>query len=179
MTPEEFEKKLFRDTKEYGDKYVEHLLEQYKLYIASAEKISDRRQTTNSFFLGLNTAVLGMLGWINSRPGTGGSFVFLAASVAAIVICIFWFEMMRSYRNLNTAKFQVIHAIERRLPLSMYDVEWDIVQRGVVRKKYWPFSHIEMKVPGVFILIYAAIIVVEGIRLAMSAHAVVRMLSCF
>ncbi len=34
----------------YGDKYIEHLLEQYKIYLSAIEKKSDRRQKQMSFF---------------------------------------------------------------------------------------------------------------------------------
>lgn len=165
MDDQEFEAKLFRPTDKYGDKYVEHLLEQYKLYLSSAEKISDRRQTANTFFLGLNTAFLSLLAWVNTKPETGSSLVFIAASLSGAIVCYFWYRMMRSYRDLNTAKFKVIHAIERRLPLSMYDAEWDVLQYGQNRGKYWPFSHIEMKVPWIFIAIYTVVLASEALRL--------------
>ena len=51
MKPEDIEKMLFVSASEqYGDRYIEHLLEQYKIYVASADKISDRRQKANEFF---------------------------------------------------------------------------------------------------------------------------------
>jgi hypothetical protein len=165
MDDQDFEAKLFRPVDKYGDKYVEHLLEQYKLYLNSAEKISDRRQAANTFFLGLNTAFLSLLAWIKTKPETGSSLVFIAASFSGAIVCYFWYRMMRSYRDLNGAKFMVIHAIEKRLPLSMYDVEWDIVERGQNRGKYWPFSHIEMKVPAIFIVIYCIVLASESARL--------------
>ena len=40
----------------YGGEYQNHLLEQYKLYVQMADKISERRQSANSFFLTVNTA---------------------------------------------------------------------------------------------------------------------------
>ena len=50
---------LFRRDKEsYGSDYQRHLLEQYKLYVASTEKISDRRQRANNYFITINTAIL-------------------------------------------------------------------------------------------------------------------------
>ena len=33
-----------KDQKDYGDEYKNHLFEQYKLFIESVEKTSDRRQ---------------------------------------------------------------------------------------------------------------------------------------
>src|SRR5262245_9792406 len=49
------------------DKYPDgafqnHLLEQYKLYVEMADRISQRRGTANTFFLTVNTAIIGALG---------------------------------------------------------------------------------------------------------------------
>lgn len=55
--------KLFKaQQKDYGEKYFPHLFEQYKLYVESAEKISDRRQNANNYFLTINTALISFLG---------------------------------------------------------------------------------------------------------------------
>lgn len=68
MKSEEVQKMLFVSASEqYGDKYIEHLLEQYKIYISSTEKISDRRQKANEFFLALNTALVTLLGFVISK----------------------------------------------------------------------------------------------------------------
>ena len=56
---------LYRDklpAPEYGEKYQEHLLEQYKLYVQMADKISERRQSANTFFLTINTVLIAFLG---------------------------------------------------------------------------------------------------------------------
>jgi hypothetical protein len=59
---EDIEKTLFVfESGKYGDKYIEHLLEQYKIYVGSAEKISEQRQKANEFFLAVNTALVAIL----------------------------------------------------------------------------------------------------------------------
>ena len=51
MQSGEFIQMLFVSASDqYGDKYIEHLLEQYKIYISGVERISDRRQKANEFF---------------------------------------------------------------------------------------------------------------------------------
>jgi hypothetical protein len=57
---------------EYGDKYAEHLLEQYKLYVQMADKISERRQSAHRFFITVNTALIAFFGIVAS-PGVVGS----------------------------------------------------------------------------------------------------------
>ena len=158
MEEKDITKKLFSDSSE-DDTYTEHLLEQYKLYINSHEKVSDRRQKTNEFFLGLNTALLAALGFIVGKFGDSSVVLVLFALIAGMIICYFWYRIIYSYKGLNTGKFTVIHAIESRFPLSLYDTEWDVLGRGEDKEKYWPFSHIEIKIPWVFIILYIVIFI--------------------
>ncbi len=161
MKKEDIEKILFISASEkYGDKYIEHLLDQYKIYINATEKISDRRQKTNEFFLGLNTALLALLGFIATKTSQSEITMMLGVSaIAGITMCYLWYRIIASYKGLNSAKFKVIHAIEMRLPLALYDTEWEMLGRGEDKKIYWPFSHIELYVPKIFIAIYIALLI--------------------
>ena len=38
---------------EYGDKYSDHLPEQYKLYVEMTDRVSQRRERSNQFFITL------------------------------------------------------------------------------------------------------------------------------
>lgn len=160
MEKQDIEKMLFISASDkYGDKYIEHLLDQYKIYINAAEKISDRRQKTNEFFLGLNTALVALLGFIATKTSQQEISLMLGVSaIAGITVCYLWYRIIASYKGLNSAKFKVIHAIELRLPLALYDTEWEMLERGKNKEVYWPFSHIELYVPKIFIAIYAMMI---------------------
>ena len=161
MESEQIENRLFTTLPErYGDKYAEHLFEQYKIYIESAEKISDRRQKTNEFFLGLNTALVALLGFIATKINSGQFFyAILVASISGVVICYFWYRIILSYKGLNSGKFKIIHLIEKKLPLVLYETEWEILERGENKKIYWPFTHIENKIPWVFVVIYGILFI--------------------
>ena len=76
-------------------------------------------------------------------------------SLAGIAMCYLWYRIVLSYDGLNTGKYKVIHMIESRLPLALYGTEWEILGRGKKKELYWPFSHIERRVPWIFIAIYA------------------------
>ena len=161
MKKEDIEKILFISASDkYGDKYIEHLLDQYKIYINATEKISDRRQRTNEFFLGLNTALVALLGFIATKTSQSEISLMVGVSaVAGITICYLWYRIIASYKGLNSAKFKVIHAIELRLPLALYDTEWEMLGRGEDKKVYWPFSHIELHVPKIFIGIFIVMLI--------------------
>lgn len=152
----ELEEKLFvSNTEKYGDKYIEHLLDQYKMYVDSVEKISDRRQKTNEFFLAINTALVTILGFLSSKLETiNNGIVLFICAISGGIMCYLWYRIIYSYKGLNEGKFKLIHKIESRLPLSIYDTEWKILGEGKNKEIYWPFSHIELLVPKIFIVIY-------------------------
>jgi hypothetical protein len=131
------------------------LLDQYKLYVEMADRISSRRQTTNSFFLALNSAIISIGGYtaVKEGPAVPLGLIVLTA-VAGVMISALWLRLILSYRDLNSAKFEVIHAIEKLLPVSPYDAEWQAVERGKSGWLYLPFSHIELWVPVGFAAIH-------------------------
>lgn len=151
--------KLWNELKEGVDyppneKWHSHLLEQYKLYVEMADRISQRRTTANSYFLTVNSAILAFVGYLTT--GSTPDYMWLLA-LAGCLLTLFWYNVIISYRNLNSAKWQVVQDIEKRLPISPYDAEWDAVQRGNNPKLYRPISHIESWVPAVFLLLHLVV----------------------
>lgn len=149
---------------EYGKDYHKILLEQYKLFVEMADRISSRRQTSNSFFLSINTALIALIGYseiksLFSLP----NYLNLIIAIAGMILCYSWFRIIRSYKDLNTAKFKVIHEIEKLLPISPYDAEWEEVGRGNNSKLYLFFTHVEVKIPWVFFSLYALIFILKVI----------------
>ena len=137
---------IVNDKDSYGESYQAHSLEIYKLYVQMADNISARRQSANSFFLTVNTAIVGIVGYVG---GTSGSWNWII-SLAGLVLCYTWYRLIRSYKDMNSGKFKVVHEIEKELPLSPYDAEWEALGRGNDPKLYLPFTRIEIWVPGIF-----------------------------
>ena len=103
------------------------VLELYQLAVEMADRVSARRGLANTFFLTLNTGLAALLGANNLRW-------YVAA--AGIVFAGAWWWQLRSYRRLSAAKFEVINAIEARLPLQLFSEEWRYLQR--VSSPGWP-----------------------------------------
>jgi hypothetical protein len=137
------------------DGYRAAVLEQYKLYVEMADRVSARRGLANTFFLTLNTAVATTAGVFWQHPPKA-SALFAAAPLAALLgQCLAWFWILRSYRQLNAAKYAVLGALERRLPASPYwRAEWRALGEGRNPAQYWPLSHVEQVVPGFFAVVY-------------------------
>lgn len=51
-------KLLSRTPEEYGAKYQDHLLEQYKLFVTTSQQVSERRQQANNYLLTLNSSLV-------------------------------------------------------------------------------------------------------------------------
>lgn len=158
----ENQKLFITDNRQYGDQYQSHLFEQYKLYVESAEKISDRRQNSNNFFISINAALITILGISFQIEALGGlTWVRLSIVLVGIIICIIFWFLLRSYKQLNSGKFKVIHEIEKNLPMALYEYEWNLLGGGKNKKLYYPFSHIELYIPwafGIFYLVLGVIL---------------------
>ncbi len=144
--------------KEYGENYKSHILEMYKLYVEMADRISSRRQTANSFFLTINSAIIGFVGYIKISEINEYNWII---EVAGIFLCYVWYRLVSSCKDLNSGKFKVIHEIEKELPLSPYDAEWEAIGRGKNPNLYLPFTNLELKTPLIFGLIHLATIIIS------------------
>src|SRR3990172_4992057 len=150
--------RLIRHTKKtYGDSFNADLFEQYKHYVESAEKISERRVSTNNYLLTVNAFLVTLYGLVAaSRFNT---FWTILVPVAGLLVSLTWYRIITSYRDLNTVKFMVIHELEQHMPAAIYDYEWKKAKQGR-GKSYHPLSHFERCVPIVFIALYVLLAVV-------------------
>ena len=144
---------------DYGESYRSHCVDIYKMFVEMADRISTRRQSANSFFLSINTLVIGAVGYVGFGKKVMDPEFYGMVAAAGIALCFFWFCLIVSYRNLNTAKFKVIHEIEQMLPLAPYDAEWEVAGRGKNPLVYTPLTYIEMLVPWVFLVLHASVLI--------------------
>lgn len=137
----------------------EELFQQYRLFVDSAEKISERRNHLNTFFIALHSLLVSGLSLFKSEI-----FAYI------IPICIFgcilaflWWYMLCNYRSLNKAKFSIIQEVEKHLPLNLYSTEWALYKTRKHRfnpTRYLSFSRLEMILPWLLILVYICLIII-------------------
>lgn len=149
---------IFSNNNELGNA---ELFEQYKLFQQTSEMLVDRRQTVNNFYVSLNTFVTTFLGIIIGFVETSNKGIVIGvAAIAGIVMNYSWINILKSYGILNASKIKVINLIEKKLPLRLYDVEWEVMDDKLNRKKYIPFTESEMIVPKIFISLYVLVILI-------------------
>jgi hypothetical protein len=156
---EVYEKEILSVPKEeYGEKYRDHLLEQYKTYIVSLNHTSNLRHKVNSYFLTLNTLFLAAIGasiykGVAFLKGDGE----LAIPFIGIIISFIWWSITFTYKQRSLVKVKIIHKIEKHLPLSLYQNEWDILNKKPGSITYH-FFRTSLLIPWVFALLYLFII---------------------
>ena len=142
--------------------YNAALMEQYKLYVELADRVSQRRGTANSFFLLVNSAAVTLLGTLGISSDSYSPWLLVFPTVVLVCICGAWFYIVKSYSQLNSGKWQVVGVMEERLPASpWWRGEWEALGQGKNRSLYWPLTHVEKWVPLVFILFYVGMLVIS------------------
>lgn len=132
------------------------VLEQYKLFVQSAEATSERRLKANSFYQTLHTALYAAI-WAFvvkefgdlAKPEAGSIPLLLLILPFAIlgILCVVWWYNIHSYDQLNDKKFQIVGLLERWLPVHPWRDEWELLEHGENRRVYWPLSRLEKWIP--------------------------------
>jgi hypothetical protein len=127
----------------------------FELYLATAEKVSDRRAQANSWMLSVNSAIIALYGYLQADKmavGATQKMVWLwAIPAAGAIVCLAWVALLTSYRKLNRAKFAVLTEIEADLPIPPFTREREAYRRDRRRS----LSTVERLIPGCFVLLYA------------------------
>lgn len=139
---------------EYGPQFKDHLLEQYKLFVESAQRVSEKRITTSNYLLTVCSTLLTLFG-IASGLHIGGLWL-LIIPMAGLLVSFTWYSLVVSYKNLNTAKFEVIHELENHLPAGLFRHEWYCCDHGR-GKAYRPITHWERWIPVIFAAVYVSV----------------------
>ncbi len=146
---------LFQFTGEaYEGSFKADLLEQYKLYVQSAENVSTRRVHSSRYLLTLNAALVAMYGF--QFAGFGQSYWTLVVPIIGILVSLLWCLIIKSHADLNRVKFKVIHELEQHLPAAMYKYEWRLAEYGR-GKSYRAVTAIEKWIPILFAVLHVVL----------------------
>ncbi len=126
-------------------------IEQWKTCVEMANKNSEKRNSMNSLFVTINSALIAA---ISMRTGTKTTIL----AIVGCLICFEWKILLKSYYQLNSAKCKIINDIERDLPYKPFTEEWKILKR----MKYSGLCSLEKVVPMSFVLLYVFVIITNA-----------------
>jgi len=143
------------------EKTVELLLEEWKLAAEMADRVSARRLESSKLYTSLLTGLLAAMPLIvgnNNLPYIIQKMSFIGISTLGICLCLVWVLNLRSYRQINSIKFETIHEMEQKLPFPYFTREWQII-REQPKQTYTRLSKIEQAIPFLIIIPYVAMLV--------------------
>jgi tryptophan-rich sensory protein len=126
----------------------------FELYLSTAEKVSDRRAAANAWMLSVNSAIVGLYGYLAAdKPSVDADekkIWLWAIPAAGALVCLAWTALLTSYRQLNAAKFEVLQELEAHFPIPPFTRE-RIAYKKLDRT---PLSTIERLIPLFFVALY-------------------------
>ena len=163
MADQELEPLFLQAEEVYGASFKADLVEQYKLYVQSAENVSARRVASNRYLLTLNAALVALYGLQSANFGQG--YWTLLLPVMGIPVSLLWCLIINSHADLNRIKFDVIHELEQQLPATMFKHEWRLAEEGQ-GTTYRAVTKIERWIPILFAGLHVVLTVMVILAIA-------------
>jgi len=122
--------------------------EQYKMFVESAEKISEKRVNQNNIYLTFSLFIFSFIS-VSTLPQKT-LYIFCALG---IIIAITWFFTIDNYRKRNKVKYAIINEYEKENGLKWFAEEEK-------RISVLPdLTFLEKILPVIFIVIYIIILI--------------------
>lgn len=143
--------------------------DEYKFFAESTQCLSDRRQNATQTYIGVNTAIFVVIGFLIKDSGMDDWARILSTlplmAVGALV-CHMWRRIILQYKQLIGWRYDQLMALENQMPdcHKMYNREYNEFFKS--RPKKFGFSILEKRLPELFMIIYGLyglILVVAGI----------------
>ena len=152
---------------DYGGNYADHLLEQYKLYVEMADRISQRRDQSNRFYASLLAGMIAIMVVLTRLDVADDvwAVVFLVGGLFGAFLSVVWIVNIRSYHTLNTAKYRIINELEESLPVQGFAKEWDLLTSPADSPKYFQLTRVEQFVPVIMCLLFLGLVAYSILRL--------------
>ena len=96
----------------------EYRFEQYKIFVESAEKNSEKRVTQNNIYLTINLAFLSYI--LFQKPNLVETII---TSFVGLIICLVWLLTIINFCKRNKVKFDIINEMEEEFG-NLYKEEW-------------------------------------------------------
>ena len=132
----------------YPGPFINALLEQYKLCLLSADNASGRREASNRYLITLNVALLALYGL--QSAGSVNLYLLIPVALAGLIVSALSLRIIKSYKKLNVAKFDIILKLESYLPAAALGYEWSLLQQPEGGRAYRQVSDLEWSIYWVF-----------------------------
>ncbi|HOU14418.1 MAG TPA: hypothetical protein PKZ84_15025 [Anaerolineae bacterium] len=147
------------------------LSEEFKLHIDHIEKLLDRRQTTTSFYLSVNTGIFAVIGFLIKDAQLVGFWLVGSIAlllIAGLIACWIWRSLLRQYEILLDWWYARLRELEAESPDSAKLITREYEDLYLAAKRRKPSKRIGMTqrelalnwvLTGLYIIFAAGLIV--------------------
>ncbi len=140
--------------------------EEYKLFVESTDRFSDRRQKISNTYLTVNSIIVGAIAFLVKDAGFSASLlsiVVMLTLIVGIIVCCVWRQIINKYKILVGFRVDELRKIEEHVEMEgchkMYHAEDKLYSRNendeIIENKALNISDKEAWLPYVFITSYA------------------------
>ena len=139
----------------------QELLEIYKLHAELADSVSKQRATANRFYILVLSGLAVLFStFLQRKNGVPLGWLMIGFGAFGMLLAAAWYIVIRSFRQLNTGKFKVLHELEDKLAYPFFKREWDLLAKETGRKTYWELTAVETLVPVIFGLCFLVLLLI-------------------
>jgi hypothetical protein len=133
------------------------LYKQYELYVTLMDKVYERRDNANAFYLSVNSLLItGLTALLTALLNIQNNHMLIVVMASAgLLICWSWRRTILTSKRLIGRKYKIIHLLETKLPARLFDTEWEMLSQP--EHRYTPFSRIEQTIIYAFMAAYVAV----------------------
>jgi hypothetical protein len=137
--------------------------DEYKFFAESTQFLTERRQAAAQVYLGVNTALIAIAGFLIKDIGVSGSAFLLLTwfiFIIGVTVCGAWIYIINRYKELIKWRYDQLMAMEQAEESSMkgsyqmYTKEYEFISGPGKGKCGFKFSVTERMLPGLFIAVY-------------------------
>lgn len=154
MTDAHGEGLIRKDKGTYDDSFTAAIIEQYKMYVQTADNVSARRVSTGRYLLTLSAALIAVYGFQSTALDQW--YLTILVTVAGVAVSLLWYKIIKSHRDLNGVKFKLIHELEQHLPADLFTQEWRMTEENS-NKSYTKITDIERWIPFLFVALHVSL----------------------
>jgi hypothetical protein len=139
----------------------------YTAYLTDLGRIGGRHENSRKFYISVMSALFVFL----SLAGKDAVFfkvqdqVLRIVALVGVLICLAWFEHMRSFGKLYLAKLSTLRALEEDLkehrPLQPFQIETDLLlhpKKKKLRFRYTPLTLVDRIIPLASALLFLSLL---------------------
>ena len=144
----------------------ERLVEIYKLQAQLTNNISNRRTTTNRFYIVVMSGLILIFSTFLQNKDKLPTELLNIVSIEQLIVILgvlglslswIWCISVNSYLRVNSRKYEALKKLEDELEYQFFKDEWEFLADDEKEKTYWQRSRIELTLPSLFFICFTVL----------------------